>query len=142
MKIKTTYVDDALKKIRKECDPEMSSIKGPKFCFIVGAGISYPEIPLASKIKEECIEMIKEDDPNNEKLSKEYKDSMTEYFELIYEAFQCTELRWNYFTKKVRDDFLETILLILHIYFEKKEHSLQHIHQLVYQSHSLLRQNS
>lgn len=102
-----------------------------KFCFIVGAGISYPPIDLAYKIKMECKDKILE---NKKKMGIAYDDSILnriyddpaeEYFALIEKAFSDVRRRWEYFKEKVSNKPISiSNILLAQILISKKISSI------------------
>ena len=51
-------LDEAIINIKQSCKDHNSSHSFPGYSFVVGAGISCPEVPLASEIEDECRKII------------------------------------------------------------------------------------
>lgn len=105
-------VKEAVYDILKTCSKE-------KFCFVIGAGISTPIIPLSNKIKIECkneIQKRKKDigqEYDDSILISEYNDPEKEYYDLIEKAFPSSGSRWEYFRKKVSGQPISSSNLLL-----------------------------
>lgn len=88
------------------------------YFFIVGAGISVPEIPTSKQIIEECKIIVKNNDEeyynNCEKTSDEFKDDAMKYYSAWIEyAFPNRIDRSNYFKKLIKKSKISSANLML-----------------------------
>src|SRR5437868_2066988 len=93
--MKIIELDVAAQQIRRAC----SGKKRP-FVFIVGAGISYPPIPLASEIEKHCRATASVWDPTDESVGMSPIDRYSYWFDRAYEQ---PILRQEYLRSLIED---------------------------------------
>ncbi|MDQ3803260.1 MAG: SIR2 family protein [Acidobacteriota bacterium] len=99
-------LDQALTEILQTCMNVPKEGRRP-FFFIVGAGVSYPPVPLASEIVKECQEEARKYYSDTSDLgATEAEKQMSAYSRWVSKAFPQRGLRQLYFQKKIENQYI------------------------------------
>jgi len=97
--MRTIFLEEAIKEIKQICDSrtnQQKDSKFPPFFFIIGAGVSYPSIPLSSQIINECKKNIKLDE--NDKIPE---TELEQYSFWLQKAKPSRKLQRDYFSSLI-----------------------------------------
>ncbi|MGH7801305.1 MAG: SIR2 family protein [Thermodesulfobacteriota bacterium] len=110
----------AISQIQQACEDQ--SGKRLPFFFLVGAGISYPHIPLASEIEKHCKEVAQKYDRKDEPTGKRPMDIYSHWFN---QAYPQPILRQKYLRELIQGKIIsQANLRLAHLLSEKKIASL------------------
>ena len=109
-------LDTAASQIQQACEDKQFNRQGP-FFFLVGAGISYPPIVLASEIEEECKSIAKKYSRLDEPARKSPLDTYSHWFS---RAFPQAIQRQRYLRKLIEGKTIsQANLRLAHLLLEK-----------------------
>ncbi len=114
-------LDEAMDLVRTTLELSRENNHSSPYFFIIGAGVSYPEIPVASTIIENCMKKVEERNKSNPtyfdnlvKESEKHKSKGMEYYSFwIEKAYPNKADRSNYFQTMIKKSKISAATMLL-----------------------------